>query len=379
MINRRRLVICPPALAATALAAPFVPSAFAQGVVLKFGQSASLTGGQARYGADVRDGLQAAFDAATKSEVVKGARFELVAIDDGGDRDRTKANVKTLIDGGAIAVVGLTSGAGAEAALPLTEEAHIAVLGTASGNMGVRDPKLTSVYHVRAGYDEEYRRMVRYVKEFGMTRVGYVRLKDTSPANERAMTAALESQGIRITETVALDRNTKTFEAEAKQLLGANLQCVLFTTNAGPVVSIVELMARAKYSGFYFSSSFAGQTLIDAMAQRGISIIMSQVMPRPNAIGLPVIKTFQQDLAVLRKDAKPGYTSLEGYVAGRVAVEAARVAARGGAVTRARFRESLAGLSVDLGGYPIQFAPTNFSGSRLVDVVAIDRSGRLIG
>jgi len=379
MIHRRRFLVATPALAAGALGAPFVHRASAQSVVLKFGQSASLTGGQARYGADVRDGILAAFDAASRAEVIKGGRFELVALDDGGEKDRCKANVKGFIDSGALAVVGLTSGAAAEACLSITEEAHIPVVGTASGNMGVRDPKLTSVYHVRAGYDEEYRRMVHYVKDFGMTRVGYVRLKDTSPANEKAMEAALEARGIHLTETVSLDRNAKNFEAEAKLLLAGNLQCVLFTTNAAPIVSIVELMARERFAGFYFSSSFAGQTLIDAMSQRGISIIMSQVMPRPNAVALPVVKAFQQDLAAVRKDAKPGYTNLEGYVAGRVVVEATRAAARGGPVTRARFRESLAGLGVDLGGYPVQFASTSSSGSRLVDVVAIDRSGRLIG
>jgi ABC-type branched-subunit amino acid transport system substrate-binding protein len=379
MIARRRLVAATPAMAACALAVPCVRPVAAQTAVLKFGQSASLSGGQAKYGADVRDGIQAAFDAASKADAVRGYRFELTALDDGGERDRCKANVKSLIEAGVLAITGLTSGAGAEACLPLTEEARIAMLGTASGNMGVRDPKLTSVYHVRAGYDEEYRRMVRYVKEFGMTRVGYVRLKDTSPANEKAMSAALENQGIHLTETVALDRNAKSFEAEAKQLLAGNLQCVLFTTNAAPIVSIIDLMARERYNGFYFSSSFAGQSLIDAMAQRGISIIMSQVVPRPNAIALPVVKTFQQDLATLHKDAKPGYTNFEGYITGRVAVEAARLAARGGPVTRGRFREALGALSVDLGGYSVQFSANNFSGSRLVDVVAIDRSGRLIG
>lgn len=380
MIHRRRIVSIAPAFAAGALAAPYVGRVAAQGAVLKFGQSASLSGGQARYGADVRDGIQAAFEAANRADVVKGIRFELAALDDGGERERCKANVKTFIDSGALAVVGLTSGAGAEACLSLTEEARIALLGTASGNMGVRDPKLTSVYHVRAGYDEEYRRMVRYVKDFGMTRVGYVRLKDTSPANEKAMAAALENQGIKITETVALDRNAKSFDAEAKALLAGNLQCVLFTTNAAPIVSIIELMARERYSGFYFSSSFAGQTLIDAMAQRGISIIMSQVLPRPNAIALPVVKAFHTDLAAVRKDAKPGYTNFEGYIVGRVTIEASRLAARNGGVTRARFREGLGGLSLDLGGYSVQFASSNLmSGSRMVDVVAIDRSGRLIG
>src|SRR5574341_457198 len=222
------------------------------------------------------------------------------------------------------ALIGFTSGAATEAVLPLAEEAQIVLLGTASGNMGIRAPKLASPYHVRAGYDDEYRRMVQYVKDFGMNRVGYVYLKDTTPANQVAMNNALEAVGVKPVETVALDSNAKSFAAEADKLLAAKLDCILFTTNSAPIVSIIELMVARRYPGMYFSSSFAGQPLIDDMAKKGVSVIMTQVVPRPNSVALPLIKQFHHDLASLGGGAEPGYTSLEGYVAGLVAVEAAR-------------------------------------------------------
>ena len=50
-----------------------------------------------------------------------------------------------------------------------------------------------------------------------------------------------------------------------------------------------------------------------------------------------------------------------------------------GAVTRQRFKESLASLSLDLGGYAVRMSPGNPNGSKMVDIVAIDRTGRLIG
>jgi ABC-type branched-subunit amino acid transport system substrate-binding protein len=348
-----------------------------QATVVRFGQSASLSGGQAAYGKDVRDGIAAAFAAANRVE--KQVRFELVALDDGGDKARCKNNVKTLIDQGVVAVVGMTSGAAAEACLPLFEEARTVMLGTASGNMGIRNAQATMAYHVRAGYDDEYRRMVSYVKEFGMQRVGYVYLEDTSPANQTAMKAALDHVGLKLTVSVPLSRNAKGFDEEVSKLLAARLDCVLFTTNASPISAIVQKMAEARYPGFYFSSSFAGQPLIDDMAGKGRSIIMSQVVPRPNNVAAAVVKRFQDDLLAYDKSAQAGFTSLEGYIAGRVAVEAARASLKGGAVTRARFRDALAELNIDLGGYRAHFGPGNTQGSRFVDVVAIDRSGRVIG
>jgi branched-chain amino acid transport system substrate-binding protein len=346
---------------------------------VKFGMSASLTGAQSTYGKDVRDGILAAFGAAAKSTPDRSARFELVVLDDGGDREKCKANVKTLIDSGVSALLGLTSGAAAEACLPLIEEAQIVLLGTASGNMGIRDPKLKMPYHVRAGYDSEYKQMVRYVKDFGMQRVGYVHLKDTSAANQAAMTAALEAVGVKLTISVPLDRNAKSHDASADALLAAKLDCVLFTTNAAPIEGIVARMSAAKYPGTYFSSSFAGQSLINAMGEKGISIIMSQVVPRPNATAATVVKRYREDLAALGGGSKLGYTSLEGYITGRVAIEAAKATLKGGEMSRVRLASALADLNLDLGGYRVRFDGGSKQGSNFVDVVAVDRRGRIIG
>lgn len=374
-MKRRHLVVTGSAAAVAWVGAGWSAPANAQSVI-KFGQSASLTGGQAKYGADVRDGILAAFASAAKDG--KGPRCELVSLDDGGSKDKCLANVKTLIDAGVVSLVGFTSGAATEAAIDTVEQAQISLLGTASGNMGIRNPKLTMPYHVRAGYDVEYKAMVRYLKDFGMTRVGYVHLEDTSPANQAAMTAALDAVGIKMTLAVAVDRNAKSYDAEAAKLLDAKLQSVLFTTNAAPVVGIVERMVAQRFTGFYFSSSFAGQTLFEEMAARKQVVIMSQVVPRPNAVALPLVKRYHDGLAAFDATRKPGYTSLEGFVAGQVAVEAVRTAGNG-TVTRQRFKDSLSGLNVNLGGYPVKFAGGSQSGSHFVDMVAIDRTGRLTG
>ena len=374
ILNRRDLVLGGSALFAAGWLAPV----HAQAGVVRFGQSASLAGGQADYGHDVRDGILAAFNAANRADN-RGPRFELVTIDDGGEKERCKANVKKLIDSGVIALLGLTSGAAAEACLPIVEESGIVMLGTASGNMGIRSDNASMAFHVRSGYDDEYSRMVAYVKDFKMQRVGYVSLKDTSPANQAAMTAALNGVGLKLALSVPLDRNQKSFDAEVKALLDAKLDCVLFTTNAHPISAIVDGMSRGRYSGFYFSSSFAGQALINDMASRGQSVIMSQVVPRPNAVAMMVVKRYHDDLAALGNSPRVGFTSLEGYIAGRVAIEATRLASKGGGLGRVSFRNALSELDVDLGGYRVRFTRSSAHGSRFVDVVAISRSGRIIG
>lgn len=378
-MKRREVLIAGPAALTGAISLGF-PAVHAETLqVVKFGQSASLTGGQAVYGKDVRDGIAAAFAAASKADAKNGVRYELVSLDDGGTRERCLQNVKSLIDAGVTGIVGLTSGAAAEAALPMIEDAQLVMLGTATGNMGIRAANHNSPYHVRAGYDEEYRRMVSYINAFGVERVGYVSLGDTSPANAQAMTNALTSVGVKVSAAVKLDRNAKDFHAESEELVKANLGCILFTTNEGPFTQIVKKTTALGYRGLYFSSSFAGQSAIDAMSAMGQSVIVASVVPRPSQVGLPVVKRCQDCLAALGTGTRLGFTSIEGFIAGQVAVEAARAAAKGGTtVSRSRFREVLAATRTDLGGYKVDFTGSR-NGSRYVDVIAVDRQGRLIG
>jgi branched-chain amino acid transport system substrate-binding protein len=371
-----------PCLAMPACLPSLAQAAPAAGATIRFGQSASLSGGQSRYGRDVRDGIAAALQAANRQEAdrpAKALQFELVTLDDGGVKDRGLANVRQLIDGGATALLGLTSGAIAEAALPAVASARIAMVGTASGNMGIRQASQAPVSHVRAGYDAEYRRTVQYMREFGLKRIGCVRLQDTSSANLEAMHQALQAANVKPAVDVAIDRNSKDFSAAVGVLLAARVDAVLFATNAAPILRMVEQLSNGGFAGMYFASSFAGQDLVDGIALAGRSVIMSMVVPRPTALGLPVVNQCRQDLAALGSGAKLGITSLEGYIAGRVAVEAAR-AARGERPGRDSFRAALSSLQADLGGYRVNFgAQQGMHGSQYVDMVVINRHGHIVG
>jgi branched-chain amino acid transport system substrate-binding protein len=379
-MQRRKLLAAVPALFASGVLSSLVRPAYAQTTQIRFGQSASVTGGQAAYGKDVRDGINAAFTAANKVNGSKGINFELVTLDDGGDRARCVANTKTLIDTGVSALIGFTSGAGAEAALSQIESSQIVLLGTASGNMGIRNKELSMPYHVRAGYDEEYAKLAAFIKDFGMKKVAYVYLKDASSANMAAMESAMKSVGIVPAVTIALDRNTKSFDADASKLLAAKVDGVLFATNAQPIVEFTDYLAKNGFAGFSFSSSFAGQSLIDTLGSKGRSIIMSQVVLRPKTIGSPLIKHYQEDIAALGGGARTGYTSLEGYITGLVAIETAQLALKGeDAVSRSRFKKALSSLNVDLGGYRVNFASGGHHGSHFSEVVAVDKNGRIVG
>lgn len=377
-MKRRAFVLSAASAAAATILSPALVQAAPSPRVVRFGQSASLTGGQASYGKSVQSGIAAAFAAANASEATTGVRYELVTLDDGGVRSRCMKNAMSLVEQGVTALVGLTSGAGAEACLPVIEDANIALLGTASGNMGIRAANASGVFNVRAGYDAEYRRMVAYAKDFGMQRVGVVYLGDTSKANMEAMATALSSLSVMPKISIPIDRNNTNFEQIASQLLAAKLDCVLFTTNAAPAAKVIDLMRQGQYAGFFYASSFAGQDLVDTLAAKQQSCVMSVVVPRTTSKGTNVVARCERDLALLNNGARLGLTTLEGYIAGRIAVEGAQMALKTGALTPARMKEALTGLRTDLGGYRVEFAG-RAQGSHYVDLLVIDRYGRLVG
>jgi branched-chain amino acid transport system substrate-binding protein len=340
---------------------------------VKFGQSADFSGEQGRYGRDLRDGVQAAFKASRKAG---GPHCELVVREDAHDKNRAQTNIQSLIDTG---VVGLICVTGAiEASLPVIEQAQIPLLGAAGGNMTVRDPKLNMPFHVRAGFDEECKSLARYFKEFGVARLAYVQMKGHPLINQKVLNEALDNAGLKLLVSMSLNPAIKSFDDEVTQLMQSKIDGILFATPAEPIATITDQMTVRGYKGLYFSSSLAGQGLLRIKERRAVSIMVSQVVPRPQT-GSPLCRKYRADLAAFNPALEPGYTSLEGYIAGRVAVAAVQDALRSGPVSRRTLRESLSNLTLDLGGYSVKFSPNNSSGSAWVDLVGVGRNGQLLG
>jgi ABC-type branched-subunit amino acid transport system substrate-binding protein len=175
---------------------------------------------------------------------------------------------------------------------------------------------------------------------------------------------------------VGIDRNAKAFDEAAAQVMAGKPDCVVYTTNAGPALRLAKQLDAVGFRGIQLSSSFAGQELVEGVAGLGRTFILSTVVPRPTRVQFGVVKQCQDDLASVEQ-ASMGLTTLEGYIAGRVAV-AAVLAGKTPATSRAQLLDSLANLHLDLGGYTVNYTGGH-RGSDYVDVISVDREGRMIG
>ncbi len=341
------------------------------------GQSAGFTGGQASYSKDVRDGIQAYFAAVNRAGGVEGQQLKLVAEDDQGKKDLVVANTKKLIEkDNVFALIGYTSGAGTEAALPIAEATRVPMLSPASGNMGIRAQHYRTLFHTRAGYGDEMRYIVDTTAQLGLSRYALVYLQDAA-VNRPAMEAALTANNLKPVAALGIDRNAKDFGPVVDKLLAAKPDAVLFITNGPPLAAIVRGMKKAGYTGEFISSSFAGTRVIEDLKDDAIGLKVVQVLPSPKKAHPKIVREFREHLRQLDANATPNYTSLEGYVAARALVEGLRRTGKG--PTRERFVAALETFrQVDLGGYEISFSPINHNGSRFIEIGVVNLAKNLV-
>ena len=126
----------------------------------------------------------------------------------------------------------------------------------------------------------------------------------------------------------------------------------------------------------FVGSNALAQALWEKDAKRGHGVYVTQVVPFPTDRNVPVTNSYQQAIdAYTDGEFKPGFVSLEGYLAGRLAIAALERCGR--EVTRACLLQGLfVGEILDLGGFPLVFGANDNQGSDTVFLTVIGQDGQ---
>ena len=132
----------------------------------------------------------------------------------------------------------------------------------------------------------------------------------------------------------------------------------------------------------FVNISFVGSNaLLNELGQAGEGVVVTQVVPFPRDTSVPVVEQYQSALGEVDSSAQPGFVSLEGYLAGRLVVEAlqrATASSDGAPPTRESFLHTLAGAGhIDLGGFRVEYGSGDNQGSDEVFLTVI-RRGRFV-
>jgi ABC-type branched-subunit amino acid transport system substrate-binding protein len=363
-----------------AAAAAYGASAAAQGVSageIVIGQSASLTGGTAEVGQQVRDGALAYFEMVNRKGGVNGRKIRLISLDDGGQTKRGEDNTHKLIaEDKVFLLFGYTGRNTSEAALPIIDKADLPFFGAATGGETIHGKFNKNVINVRASYKRETEAMVSYLVTIGQKRVGMIYHKDDLTKSNLKMTEdALGTHGLKILGSGSVDRNSSDVSEAVGILSKLSPEAVICNAAVKPLSAFIREMRKSGHAAQFLSVSFVGSPIVKELGPEAAGLIMAQVVPLPTKKSIPIVGEYQAALTATGSKAGLSFNGLEGFITAKVFVEGLRKTGKD--VTRAKFIRAIEAINdLDLGGYFVGYSPTNHNGSRYVDITVINKDGR---
>ncbi len=367
-----------PTVGATAVTGPGGhgdPGIFHDEVI--FGQSAAFTGAARFLGTGMRLGIEAAFHEVNQSGGVHGRHLALETLDDAYEPNYALANTKLLIENRKVfAVIGAVGTPTSRVTAPLAREAGVPFIAPFTGAAFLRDPELDNVLNLRASYYQETEEMVeRLTEDLGVTRVGVLYQNDSYGQNGLdGTTLALERRGLQPVASGHYERNTNAVKSAVTSIMAAEPEAVIMVGSYAPVARTVEL-ARREADPVLMAVSFVGsRALADALGAEGEGVYVTQVVPHPDD-SIPIVARYRAALSDYDARAEPGFVSLEGYLAGRLAI--AGLEACGRELSRDCFVKALhTPEPIDIDGMRLKFGPRDNQGSDEVflTVMGADRA-----
>lgn len=384
-MQRRQFVTIAPRLAAGLAAPALVRHAFAQDAgisrkSLTIGCSASLSGPLAGFGRDIKQGAEAALAQINARGGIHGRMVQLQILDDGYVPQRTTENVQQMISQGSafalMSCVGTPNNAGI---LPMIEDAGIPYVAPFTGASSLRKGA-RNVFHVRASYTDEVRRLVQRLAGMGLKDIGVVYL-DNAYGREMLedSTRFLAEQGLKPLVQVALATDGKNLSDVLAKVGQARPAAVLLAT-AGAVS--VELVRGLKTNNPGVLMAGLSVTLtsegLKQLGDAGSGLALTMVMPDPTRAKTALVRDYQAAMRA-RGIQEFNLGTLESYTNTRVLAEGLERA--GADPTRSKLRTALAGIrNLDLGGLVIDYSgQAPYVGSRFVDMGVLNGAGRFVG
>ena len=327
----------------------------------------------------LRLGAMLYFDKVNAKGGINGRTIELQTLDDGYEPDRCVANTKKLIEGGAFALFGYIGTPTSLAALPLATQAKVPFLAPFTGAEALRTPFNRQAFHVRASYFDETAEIVKQSTAIGIKRIGVFHQNDSyGKAGLEGVVRALKPLGLEPAGLGTVERNTVDVDAAVKSILAAKPDAIVQISAYKACAAFIRAARQAGFGGTFYNVSFVGtKALADELQKDARGVVVSQVMPFPYASVSPISGEYlAAGKAALGDKFEPNYSSMEGYVAARTVAEGLRRAGNApGADALIGAMESLR--DFNLGGFFVDFSPTDHTGSKFVDLTILTADGHV--
>ena len=345
-----------------------------------FGQSAALSGPASGLGVNMRIGIEAAFYEANQNGGVNGRQFALISMDDAYEPGIAITNTSTLIEEQQVfALIGAVGTPTSRSAAPIANEAGIPYLTPFTGADFLRDvSRLRTVVNLRASYFQETEEMVeRLTTDLGVRRIALMYQDDSfGRAGLRGVIAALDRRDMDLVSTGVYPRNTTAVKTALLDVWEGRPEAVILIGAYEPIANMISWAKRTGMESIYMTLSFSGGlALAQELGSFGKGVYVTQVVPFPRDRSHPVVSAYLEALSVYDPSAQPDFVSLEGYLAGRLAIEAVRNC--GEQVDHDCFFTGIQESDeIDIDGFRLSFGPDDNQGSDAVFLSVIGSDGQ---
>jgi branched-chain amino acid transport system substrate-binding protein len=342
------------------------------------GQAAPLEGPAEALGQGMREGMLAAFAEANAKGGVKGRKIELKSRDDGYEPNKSIEATKQLLnDDKVFALVGPVGTPTSAATQPIAAEAGVPFIGPFTGAEFLRNPYKPNVVNVRASYFQETEEWIeRLTKDLKFERISILYQDDAfGRAGLAGVQKAMEKRSMALASEGTFERNTTAVRSALLSIRKGDPQAVVMVGPYKPCAEFIKLAKQLNMNAVFVNISFVGaDALAKELGDAGEGVIVTQVVPFPEDTSIPLVATYHQALKASAPNATPGFVSLEGYMVGRLVVQA--LDKIDGEPTRKALLEALSSGTYDLGGIKLTFGPNDSQGMDEVFLTVIEKGGK---
>jgi ABC-type branched-subunit amino acid transport system substrate-binding protein len=330
-------------------------------------------------------GIRVYFDKVNANGGVGGNQLKLTTLDDGLQSATMVALTQEVIDArSAIGLLGYlnSSGLAEIAKKDLLGKNGMALIAPLQGDKHVVGAR--NMFPLRSGYTDEIAALLKEAKGRNKDTVALVHMNiDFGPSLSTQAHLIAGENGVQIVTHQILNAAPNQLEASVKaavsQITKNEPKAVLILAAGQPAFEFIRSMRAAAGDKIqlYGLSVLLHDVLVKEVgleAARGI--VLSQAVPYPFTPTQPVINEFQADMKQYAPGEAISFSSFEGYLGAKIAVEAVRRA--GSQPTRASLLQALTELGeYNLGGVYVNYTPSQRKGWGGVNLSIINASGAL--
>jgi len=186
---------------------------------------------------------------------------------------------------------------------------------------------------------------------------------------------AMQSRGMELVAKGTYQRNTTAVKTALLTIRKAKPDAVVMVGAYKPIAEFIKLAKRVRMQSTFVTISFVGsKALSKELGNSGEGVVITQVVPMPEDSSIPLIADYHRALKVVDASAKPGFVSLEGYMVGRLMVEAMRNIK--GDLNREALIASFGKTGTfDLGGVQLEYGASDNQGMDKVYMSVIQSDG----